>query len=194
MDYKFLITGLRNILINPTNYWESIHYNNTPMKLIRNSFLLPLILLVSVAVTTGSLVFINTELSFIYSILLGVRSFVVLYITVYLTTYMLGEITYPLDLGKDFNISFRLIVFSLTPFLLCQVVSSIFESLLFINLIGLYGLYIFWAGAEVMLKPPQHKRIPMIVAITIVLIAIYFASDLMLSIVTDRIYYSYFAR
>jgi hypothetical protein len=193
MDYKFLLRGIKDILLYPSKHWETIYSGNIPVKLIRNSFLIPLIILVSIALTIGSIVFFNSELSVLYSIMLGIKSFIVLLATTYLTAYMLGEITYPLDLGKDFNISFRLVVFSLTPFLLCQVVSSVFESLLFINVIGLYGLYIFWTGAEIMLKPQHHKRLPMMIAITVVLIGIYAVTDIFLTMVTDRIYYSYFA-
>jgi len=193
MDYRFLINGIINILLNPSKYWNTIYSENTPARLIRNSFLLPLVILVSIAFTAGSLIFFNTELSFLYSILLGIRTFLVLIITTYLTSYLLGEITYPLDLGKDFNISFRLIVYSLTPFLLCQIISSVFESLLFVNLLGLYGLYIFWTGADVMLIPPQHKRMPMLIATTVVLIGVYVITDLVLTMISDRIYYSYFS-
>jgi hypothetical protein len=193
MDHRFLFNAIKKILFSPSKYWETIHSGDTPIKLIRNSFLLPLIILVSVALTTGSLIFFNTELSVVYSILLGIKSFVVLISTVYITSYMLGEITYPLDLGKNFNFSFRLIVFSLTPFLLCQVVSSVFESLLFINVIGLYGLYIFWTGAEVMLKPPQYKKMPLLIATTVVFTVVFVVTDLFLTMLTDRIYYAYFA-
>ena len=193
MDYRFLLTGIKNIIFNPLMYWQTIHSENITLKVIRNSFLLPLIILVSVAVITGSVIFINTELSFTYSIFLGIRRFLVLLTTTCISAMILKEITYPLDLGRDFNISFRLIALSLTPFLLCQVISSVFESLLFINVIGLYGLYIFWTGAEVMLKPPHYKRIPMLVAITIVVIAVYVAADIFLAMITDGLYYGFFA-
>ena len=193
MDYRFLLTGIKNILFNPLKYWQTIHSENITLKVIRNSFLLPLIILVSVAVITGSVIFINTELSFTYSIFLGIRRFLVLLTTTCISAMILKEITYPLDLGRDFNISFRLIALSLTPFLLCQVISSVFESLLFINVIGLYGLYIFWTGAEVMLKPPHYKRIPMLVAIIIVVIAVYVAADIFLAMITDGLYYGFFA-
>ena len=193
MDYHFLFNGIKYILLNPSKYWDTIHSENTSPKLIRNSFLLPLVILVSLAYITGSLLFFNTELSVLYSILLGIRIFIVLTVTTYATAYILGEITYPLDLGKDFNISFKLIVFSLTPFLLCQIISSVFESLLFVNLIGLYGLYLFWTGADVMLKPPQHKRMPMLIATTFVIIGVYVITDLFMTMLTDRIYFAYFA-
>jgi hypothetical protein len=193
MDYRFLLNGIKNILLNPSKYWKTIYSENTPLNLIRNSFLLPLVIIVSIALITGSLLFFNTELSILYSILMGIRIFLVLIVTIYITAYIIGEITYPLDLGKDFNISFRLVVFSLTPFMLCQIVSSVFESLLFVNLLGMYGLYIFWTGVDIMLKPPQYKRMPMLIASTVVLIAIYVITGLFLTMLTDRIYYAYFA-
>ena len=193
MDYHFLLNGLKNILLNPSEYWETIHSENTALKHIRNNYLLPLVILVSLAYISGSLLFFNTELSVLYSILLGIRIFIVLTVTTYITAYIFGEISYPLDLGKDFNISFKLIVYSLSPFFLCQIVSSVFESLLFVNLIGLYGLYIFWTGADVMLKPPQHKRMPMLIATTFVITGVYVITDIFLTMLTDRIYFSYFA-
>jgi hypothetical protein len=193
MDYRFLLNGIKNILLNPIKFWESLNSDNIPVKTIRDSFLLPLIILISLALTAGSLIFFNTELSAIYSIILGIKRLVVLLLTVYLSSFMLGEITYPLDLGKNFSISFRLIVFSLTPFMLCQIVSSLFESLLFLNVFGLYGFYIFLTGADVMLKPPQHKRVPMLISTAVVIAAIYILSDTVLTILTNKIYYSYLA-
>jgi hypothetical protein len=193
MDYRFLVAGIKNILINPSKYWFTIHSENISVKSVRNSILLPLTLLVAVAAFSGSLIFINTELSFVYSIFLGIRKFIVIITTTYIAALVLRETTYPLDLGRSFTVSFRLIVFSLVPLLLCQIVSSTFESLLFINITGLYGLYIFWAGAEVILKPQQHKRIPLLVATTVVFTSVYLATDIFLSMVTDRIFYSFFA-
>ena len=160
MDYKFFLNSIKNILLNPVKAWDTIDSENKPVKIIRNSFLFPLIILVSVSSIAGSLIFINTELSPVYSVFMGIKWFLLLFITTYLTAFILGEITFPLDLGKDFSVSFRLIVFSLTPFLLCQVLSRLFESLMFVNVIGLYGLYIFWTGAEKLLSPPHYKKMP----------------------------------
>jgi len=193
MDHRFLLTGIKNILFNPSRYWLTIDSENTPILIIRNSLLLPLTLLVSVAAIAGSVIFINTELSFVYSLFFGIRKLVVVLITTYLTSLILRETTYPLDLGRSFTIAFRLVVYSLVPFLLCQVLSSVFESLLFINILALYGLYIFWTGAEVMLKPPQHKKIPLLVSATVVFTATYIAATIFMTMLTDRIFYSFFA-
>jgi len=192
MDYRFLLTGIKNILFNPSRYWLTIDSENTSILIIRNSLLLPLTLLASVAAIAGSFIFINTELSFVYSLFFGIRKLVVVLIATYLAALILRETTYPFDLGRSFTVAFRLVVFSIVPFLLCQVLSSVFESLLFINILAFYGLYIFWTGAEVMLKPPQHKKIPLLVSATVVFTAIYIAANMIVTMLTDRIFYSFF--
>jgi hypothetical protein len=128
----------------------------------------------------------------VYSVIHGVKTFFLLFAVIYSTALILKEITYPLDLGRDFTTAFRLVAFSMVPFLLCKIVSSVFESLVFINIFGLYGLYIFWSGANVILDPPQHKKMPMLIATTIVLTGFYLAFDIVLTMITDRIFYAFF--
>jgi hypothetical protein len=192
MDFKFFILGLKNILFNPVKAWETIDSENKSVKVVRNSYLFPLIILVSASAFAGSLFFTHTELSPVYSIFMGVKCFLLLFITVYASAFMVGEITFPLDLGKDFSVSFRIIVFSLTPFLFCQILSGIFESLLFVNVIGLYGLYIFWTGAEKLLNPPQYKKMPLLIASMLSLTGIYILSSVLLNMLIDKIFYSFF--
>jgi hypothetical protein len=192
MDYKFFLKWISNIIMDPAKAWETTYSENTATRLIRNSFFFPLIILVSISAFIGSLIFTNSELSAVYSVFEGVKCFILLYFTTYGTTLILREITYPLDLGRDFNISFKIILFSSTPFFLCQILSRSFESLLFVNIIGLYGLYIFWTGAEKLLSPPQHKKMPLLIATTISMIAIYVFLNLVLTMITDKIYFAYF--
>ncbi len=192
MDYKFFLKGLTNIIFHPEKEWARIATENRTSGFLRNSYLLPLILLVSISAVTGSLIFINTELSPVYSLFTGLRSLLLLLATVYASSLILGEITFPLDLGKDFNTSFRLVIYSITPFLLCEIISSIFESLLFLDILGLYGLYIFWTGAEKLLKPPEYKKMPLLIATTLSMIGVYIVADIILKMLTDKIYNSFF--
>lgn len=193
MDFKFFISGIKNILLDPIKAWEIIDSENKSVKVVRDSYIFPLIILVSASAVTGSLIFTNTELSPVYSIFVGIKHFILLFFTIYATAFMLGEITFPLDLGKDFSVSFRIIVYSITPFLLCQILSCIFESLLFVNVIGLYGLYIFWTGSEKLLNPPQYKKLPLIIASLLTLGGIYIASSVVLNMLIDKIFYAFFA-
>lgn len=193
MNYKFFLSGLKNIIFSPVKEWETIDSENKSVKATRDNFLFPLIILVTLSAIAGSLLFTNTELSPVYSIFTGIKWFLVFFVTIYLTSFILGEITFPLDLGKDFSVSFRLIAYSLAPFILCQILSRLFESLLFVNIIGLYGLYIFWTGAEKLLNPPQYKKMPLLIAATITLGVIYVGTSVLLNMLVDKVYYSFFA-
>jgi hypothetical protein len=192
MDYKFFLNGIKNILTYPKKNWEyAIQENLSPGKL-RNNLLLPLLILGTITVFLGSLLFTNAQLAPAYSVLTAFRYILVVLISVYLTAIIVKEITYPLDLGRDFRISFIMVVYSMTPFLLCKLLSSVFESFLFVNILGLYGIYIFWTGAERFLNPPQHKKMPLLIASTITMAGIYISTDLVLSMFADRIFFSFF--
>jgi hypothetical protein len=192
MDLKFFMNGIKAIVTDPEKAWDSIERENKPVSEVRNSLLLPLILLASLATFAGSLIFTNAELPAAYSVLVAIRSFIVLYLTVYFTAVLFSEVTLPLDLGKNFNTSFNLVAFSFIPFLICQILSGIFESLLFVNVMALYGLYIFWEGTEKFLNPPQYKKLPLLVAVIIIAIVVYIASNVLIKTVADRIFYALF--
>ncbi len=192
MNFSFFLVGIKNIVFNPVKFWETIKSENTSAALIRNSFLIPLSVLVTLAAFLGSLFFTNSELAPLYSVLFSIKCLLVIFIAVYATSYLLGQITYPLDLGKDFNNSFRMVVVSVTPFLMCQILSRLFESLLFVNIISLYGLYIFWIGAEKILNPPQYKKMPLLIATVISFAGIYIVTDLLLGTIIDRFYFLFF--
>lgn len=193
MDFKFLLISFKEILLNPAKSWETIDSENRPVRVIRDSFLIPLLILVSLSAIAGSLLFTNTELSPVFSIFTGVKTFLALFITVYFSSVIFKEITYPLDLGRDFTVSFRIITFSLTPLLLCMIIGNLFESLQFINILGLYGLYIFWTGTEKLLIPPQYKKMPLLIASFIIVAGSYVAISLLLNMLIDRVYYAFFA-
>jgi hypothetical protein len=193
MNFNFFLQGIKNIVFSPVKLWETIKSENVQAGLIRNSFFIPLVALVALSSFFGSLLFTNAELSPVYSFFFSIKCFLVILIAVYATAYLLSEITYPLDLGRDFNISFSMVVFSITPFLMCQILSRLFESLLFVNIIGFYGLYVFWIGAEKILNPPQYKKIPLLIATTLTFAGIYIATNLLLNMITDRFYFAFFA-
>jgi hypothetical protein len=193
MANKFFLFVAKDIIINPIKTWESIDSENRSVSVIRNQFLFPLILFVSVSAFIGSLIYTNSELPTIFSVFEGIKCFIIFYITIYATSLILKEITYPLDLGRNFGVSFRLISYSVVPLLLCQIVSRFFESLLFVNVLALFGLYIFWTGIEKMLAPQVYKKIPLLVATLISFIGIYFATDFLFTKLISKIYNAFFS-
>lgn len=193
MDYKFLYHRIKYIILNPVKGWDTIHSENRPIKDVRGSFFFPLIILVSIAAFVGSVIFTNPGLSIIYSVLIGIKYFLLLYFTIYASAFIFKEITFALDLGRDFTVSFKMIAYSTAPFLICQIISRIFESFIFVNVLSFYGLYIFWIGAEKMLNPPEYKKTPMLIAASFTFTGLYIATNFLLKMIVDRIYFTFFA-
>jgi hypothetical protein len=192
MDYKFLYRSLLKIIFVPGKAWDIIIFENRPMKYLRNSFLYPLIVLVTITSFLGSIIFTNSTLSPVYSIFTGVKYFLLFLLIPFISALILSEITKPLDLGKNYIVSFRLIVYSLTPLYICQAASHLFESLIFVNILSLYGLYIFWIGAEKTLNPPDYKKMPMLIAVFIAVTGVFIAGNVILTSLVDRVYNSFF--
>jgi hypothetical protein len=193
MVNKFFLFVVKDIIINPIKTWESINSENRSVSVIRNLFLIPLILLVSISAFAGSLIYTNSELPVVYSVFVGIKCFILFYITIYATSFILKEITYSLDLGRNFGVSFRLISYSSVPLLICQILSRFFESFIFVNVLALLGLYIFWTGTEKMLTPPVYKKIPLLVATFISFIGIFVATDFLFTKLIDKIFYAFFS-
>ena len=103
------------------------------------------------------------------------------------------EILKALDLGNDFLVAFKLVAYSMSPVFLVLIISRIFESLLFINVLGLYGLYLLWTGMEVMITPPEHKKIPFLIATVFVTVIVFLLLHLLLSKLAETAYFSIFA-
>lgn len=193
MDFKFLYHRIKYIILNPVVAWDAIKSENRPIRYVRDSFFFPLIIVVAIAAFIGSVIFTNSGLSIVYSVFVGIKYFLLLYFSIYASSLILREITYALDLGRDFTVSFKMIAYSIAPFLICQIASRIIESFIFVNVLSLYGLYIFWIGMEKMLNPPEYKKMPMLIATSVTVIGLIIATNFLLSMVFDRIYFAFFA-
>jgi hypothetical protein len=193
MDYKFLLQRFVQILFIPAKAWESIYSETRPLKDTRNSFMLPIITIVAISAIAGSFFLANKQLSFVYSLLTGLKYFILLIAVIFSSALILKEMTYALDLGRDFSVAFKLIVYFLTPLYICLIVSCLFESMVFIDILALYGLVIFWEGALKMLNPPQHKMMPLLIATAITVTGLFAVYSVVLTLVFNRVFSAFFA-
>jgi hypothetical protein len=193
MDYRFLYNRIKYIILNPPKAWGVIHEENRPIRDVRNSFFIPLVILVAISSFLGSIIFTNSTLSPVYSLIVALKFLILHLVVVFTSALIFGEITLALDLGKDYTVSFKILAYSLAPLLICQIISHLFESLIFVNILSLYGLYIFWIGSEKMLNPPEHKKMPLLIATFVVVAGFYIAGLILLTSISDRVYFSHFA-
>ncbi len=189
MNFKFLFDSVHGIISNPAKEWDAIQSENKPVKYIGRNLFFPLAVLAAASAFLGSLLFTSVELLKAYPVLTGIKYFILIYLVIYGTAFIFKEITSAFGLGRDFNLSFKIIVYSSVPFLICQIISQLFESFIFINVLAFFGLYIFWTGAGKLLHPPEHRRLPLLIAATVIFVVLFLVTNWFLSIVFDKLYY-----
>lgn len=191
MNLKFLVQSTVEIILNPANAWEIIESRKESVGYLLWNLFLPLILLAAVSALLGSLLFTNPGLTKAYSVIAGVRYLLMFLLVLLGTTLIFTEITNLFHAGRDFNISFKIIAYSLVPFLLCQVLSLLFESLIFVNVLALFGLYICWTGIGKLINPPE-KQVPfLLISATLVFIILFIIINWALTISADKLYFAF---
>lgn len=191
MDFKFLYFRITNIILNPIKAWDAIHSENLPLKYVRDSFFLPLTLLVTLSAFFGSMLFTHTGFLKIYSVLFGLKYFLLIVLAVYVTTFFFMEISRTFGLKQDFTTSFKIITYSVAPFLICQLISRLIESFIFVNVLALYGLFIFWIGIEKMTNPTEKRKIQLLMAASVIFIIVFVTANWLLSSMIDKIYFAF---
>jgi hypothetical protein len=193
MDYKFFLRKIALIIFSPRKAWSGIAEENQPVKHLRNNLLLPLLLLVTICSFLGSMIFSNVTLQPVYSIFVALKYFLLNLFVVYISAVIFREITKALDLPSEFSFSFEINVYSMVPLFICQMVSLLFESFAFINILAFYGTWIFWTGGEARLNPPDYKKMPMLIATFVIIAGFMLGGGVALNLLIDRIYFSFFA-
>jgi hypothetical protein len=193
MNLRYFFQGIRNIITNPAEYWERLTKEKAASSSIRKSVLLPFALLIAISGFAGSIIFTDTHLYPVFSFLYGLQCLLEILIAVYLASAVLTMLSGPLEVSFSFSQIFMLIALSLVPFFVCQTISKLFESFQFVNIMALYGLNIFWIGSDHLLNLTGKKKVYLLITAFAAVAAIYFMSDLVLGLITDRIYFVFFA-
>jgi hypothetical protein len=193
MDYKFLLQRFIQILFAPAKAWKSILSGDKPIRDVMRNYLLPILFVLFLTSLGGSFFIANKQLTFVYSLLTAVNNVILVLAVTWISALMLRETTYALDLGRDYPTTWRLIVYSLTPLYLCLIATSLFESLIFIDILALYSMYIFWDGMVILLNPPSHKKGFLLVSAFIIIVGVFAAVSIFLDLVLARFYNAFFA-
>ena len=193
MDFKFLADTVRNIILDTIKEWDSIYNGNKPYLLFSRSLFFPLVILASISTFLGAFLFTNTELTNFYSVSAGIRYFAVITIVVYGTALALREMMRSFGYGSDFGIAFKIVCCSVVPLLLCQIISQLFESFIFVNILGFFGFYILYTGIERMLSPSESDRLKLMLGVPMIFFVLFILTGKIITQITDKFYFTFFA-
>lgn len=148
---------IRNVLLHPRTFWKNQKKPGTGQQALFLGYLFPLIVIISLGDFLGE--FTGSQHFYIgFAILKSLRVIVLYTMLYFISVFLTNELVKPFGGQKDLLIVQRLVVYSLTPFLLVSFVSGLFPFLYVINVLGLYSFYIFWVGVHELMDFPERNK------------------------------------
>lgn len=174
-----IVERAKNIIVSPKLEWEKIDTENTDMKTVIMSYVLPLAVLSAICAFIGY-AFIGVDVGFFrmkgmnWGIYQAIVVFLGAIISVLVSTYVVDMLAPSFASEKNLNKSAQLVGFSYTPALIGGFL-SIFPALGIIgSLFGLYGIYLWYLGLGPLKNTPEDKKVVYMVVSILVLIVVSF--------------------
>jgi len=190
MKIKELYFRTRNLLLRPAVEFEAIANEEKSIKRINTSVVIPFAGVVGLSELLGMIfTHIRSPLdSFIYVFL----SALIVFLIVFIQTYLSGKLI--ALLGKNINsknhkdAGYALVAYSQIPFYLSLAFVKVFPSLLFMIILGIYSIYLFYIGLDILLKIPLARKMQfLILSIIIIIILFITVSELLTLLYSEMI-------
>jgi Yip1 domain. len=175
-----LIERARKIITNPKEEWAVINQETTTVTQLLTGYFLILALIPAIAqfVRYGLIGYNAPLIGHISgSVELGVKYAVIGYITyvlgAFLSAFIIDVLATSFGSQKNFTKAMQLVVYSYTPMMIASVFGMI-PGLSILAIVGLYGLYLLYAGLTPMMQTPEDKAVGYFVVSLLVIIVSYF--------------------
>ncbi len=192
MDFKLLYKRLVLLVSKPSKFWSQVKEEDISSSEVRRSFLTPILVLIAVASFTGTYLYSYNSLSIIYPLLKGLEYFLIFFITIEIVVLLLSEISGYLLKSKLNDEIYKIVVYSLGPFMLIMIITRLFSSLLFLNGLGIYGLYVLWSGIDILIGGDYNFRIRLTALTSTSIIVFYLGIRWIISTLIEGLYLTIF--
>jgi small-conductance mechanosensitive channel len=172
----------KNIIMTPKTEWPIIAAEEPNTAEIFKNYVLPLALIPAIAYIIGfGMIGRGMMSSFSWGIALGLIQFILAFVGVYLSAYVIAYLAPRFASQQDMGRAVQLVAYSYTPAWVAGILALVpaLGVLAFVG--GLYGLYLMYLGLPQMMKTPQDKVIGYMVVSMIVLIVINWIITLILT-------------
>ncbi len=168
-----IINRINLIILNPKTFWNSQKGNNQGLSELFGGYFLPLLLVTVLAVFLGEF-FRSTHFYAVPAVLNSLIKMVLFVLTYFISAYFINILMKTFGAEKNINVAHQLVAYSLTPLLLISIFTGLIPYLKDLNILGLYGFYIFWIGVTELLDFPDQKRRESYILITLLIIVFIF--------------------
>ena len=174
-----LVERVKAILLTPKTEWAAIEGEPGDPQFLFTNYVA---ILAAIPAVCG---FIGVSI-FGHSVAAGLELAVISYILAFVGAYVMALINDGLapTFGgqKSQPSSLKLAVYSLTPFWLVGVFLLI-PALGVLRILGLYGLYLFWIGAPMLMKVPEDKSIAYTAAVVVCSLVVWIVLGLLVTLI-----------
>ncbi len=162
-------------MLYPAKEWEVIAVENKDRKTIFMQFVLPLLCLVTLASIIGSLLFASRMVfSFKYVICNIAILWCSLSVGLYLSSFVVTEITARKIGWKDHDKSFALMAYASSAVYLVLAIVQLFPFFNELLVLGFYSCYLYWVGIPFLIQAQGQKQM-IFVLLSFIIVALVFS-------------------
>ncbi|GET33566.1 hypothetical protein PbJCM13498_24290 [Prolixibacter bellariivorans] len=178
MDFKKLASGIyersKALILQPKEEWKVIEEENVTMNLVVRNFLLPLLLVATLASLLGRIIQkVNIGLDGNLLMADGLREFFGFLLSVYASTYLVNELVKSFGGEKNLRRSANLVIYSTVPSLVVSMVTGLIPALYPLGVLGLYSFYLFYVGIPVLFDVPEQKHVGFFLTSALLMIIVF---------------------
>ncbi len=190
-DIVSLPGRIKNILFKPEATWEEIRKEDMSVRAVSRSFLIPLLVLVSLSSFAGMLIYTSSKLSILYPVIRALKHFTCFYLTILLSALVLNELSSAYIKTRNYAFNFRLVTYSLTPLLATVFITRLLPDLALINLLGFYGAYIMYRGIHIVENKEKQNLLNYFIVALLTVITLYFSISWISRSLFEGIYFAF---
>lgn len=184
---KELISKIQAVILSPREFWSGEKATLYGRWTLLGSFYLPLTGIAAFAVFTGAW-FGSNHFYIGYALLKALRELILFSLLYLLSIFMINQLLPVFEGIKNLPVVRKLVVFSLTPYLLISVITGLFPALYILEILGLYSVYIFYTGVRELIFLPARKQIRFILVSVLLCLCVFG----FLSILLWKIFVAYY--
>lgn len=175
MNLEAIYKRTINLLINPKAEWEVIKTENKTQQQVLREFAIPMIVFLALSSVIGNSIYASRMLfSLPYIIFNGIAMVVIGFAGVYIGARIINEITPSFNSKKDINLTFSLVVYSLSVYSVFMALAFILPSPFYqIRFFGFYSIYIFWVGSGILSETPTDNKVGYVFVSNLILFGIF---------------------
>jgi len=180
---KKLFIRLKNRIFlvnsNPFTEWEVIKLEPESVSWHMKKFVLPMTLIIALATFFGYLLALSIyNYSIIYVAIKAVAAFCESFFTLWVSTLIIKELSVRLKSPVELTKLFKLFAYSFSAFYTAAIFAGILANYKtlgsFLKFLGLFGIFPFWIGCEMLLNISSEKRTRFILVSLVVILFVYF--------------------